>query len=200
MLTKEDLLTCDTIPNIKEISLKLYKEFAEEFLLGKIFHYTFTDGTDLSVKFTEWGIYHMLCIHHINGHIGGDKFFDMIDEGLSFEAFEADRALKFRFKKYKKRITMFACVYYTLINGKVFYLPSGKVNGTANVRMDYLIFKSMDNISPVGITQNGINIGIRNEKGIYVPLTILISKNSHIEEYIQTEEIRVVKSLEIIES
>lgn len=165
MLTKEDLLVCDILPNIKNVSLKLYKEFVEEFLLGKVFHYTFTDGTDLCVEFTEWGSYHMLCIQHINGRIGGESFFDKIDEKLSFHDFETDNAMKFRFKKHKKRIAMFACVYNTLVNGKVFYIPSGKVYGTASVRMDYIVYQSISNISPTGITQNGINIGIRNEKG-----------------------------------
>lgn len=199
MLTKEDLLVCDTIPNVRNVSLKLYKEFAETFLLGKVFHYSFTDGTDLCVEFTEWGIYHMLCIHHINGRIGGDSFFDKINEGLSFDDFEADNALKFRFKKYKKRITMFACVYNTLINGKVFYIPSGNVYGTAGVQMDYIIYQGINNVSPSGITQNGINIGIRNIKGRYIPLTILISKHSDIEEYIKTEELKIVRKLEIID-
>ena len=55
MLTKEYLLMCDTPPNIRDVSLELYKEFAEEYLLDKIFHYTFLDGTELNLEFTEWG-------------------------------------------------------------------------------------------------------------------------------------------------
>lgn len=97
----------------------------------------------------------------------------------------------------KKRITMFACVYNCLKTGTVFYLPSGKVNGTASVQMDYIIYQILNNVSPTGITQNGINIGIRKEHNIYVPLTILVSKHSDVEEYVKTEELKVVKKLEI---
>ena len=82
MLTKEDLLVCTTPPNIKDISLKLYKEFSEEYLIGKVFHYSFLDGTELDVEFTEWCIYHMLGIQHINGKIGSDTFFEKIANGL----------------------------------------------------------------------------------------------------------------------
>ena len=131
MLTKEDLLMCDTPPNIRDVSLELYKEMDN------------------------------------------------------------------RFKKAKKRITSFACMYNCLRTGTVFYIPSGIVNGTVSVYMNYIVHRKINNISPTGITQNGINIGIRREKGIYTPLTILISKASDLEEYIKTEDLKIVKSLEI---
>ena len=111
MLTKEDLRVCNTAPNIRDVSLELYKEFAEEYLMDKVFHYTFFDGTDLTLEITEWGIYHMLGIQHINGKIGGDTFFKKISDGLSFKDFEQKQSMSNRFKKMKKRITMFACVY-----------------------------------------------------------------------------------------
>lgn len=198
MLTKEELLTCETAPNIRDVSLSLYKEFAEEYLMGKVFHYTFTDGTELNIEFTEWGIYHMLSIQHINGKIGGDNLFEKIKNGLCFDDFKKTDAMKIRFQKQKKRITMFACVYKCLCEGKVFYLPSGKVNGTSNVKMDYIIYRELNNISPSGISKNGLNVGIRKENGVFVPLTILKSKNSNIEEYIKTEELKIVNSFEII--
>lgn len=197
MLTKEDLLVCSTPPNIKDVSLELYKEFAEEYLIGKVFHYSFLDGTELDVEFTEWGIYHMLGIQHINGKIGSDTFFDKISDGLTFDDFTKKQSVNNRFKKNKKRITMFACVYDCLKTGTVFYLPSGKVNGTLSVQMDYIVYKKLNNISPTGITQNGINVGIRKENNEYIPLTILVSKHSDVEEYIKQEDLKIVKSLEI---
>lgn len=197
MLTKEDLLMCDTPPNIRDVSLELYKAFAEEYLIGKVFHYTFFDGTELNLEFTEWGIYHMLGIQHINGKIGSDTFFNRISEGLTFADFQKKKSMDNRFKKAKKRITSFACMYNCLKTGTVFYIPSGKVNGTVSVYMNYIVHRKINNISPTGITQNGINIGIRREKGIYTPLTILISKASDLEEYIKTEDLKIIKSLEI---
>ena len=79
-----------------------------------------------------------------------------------------------RFKKTKKRITAFAYTQNCLRTGIVFYIPSGKVKGTASVQMNYIVHRKINNVSPTGITQNGINIGIRSEKGVYTPLTILI--------------------------
>ena len=197
MLTKEDLLTCDRAPNIRDISLALYKDFAEEYLMNKVFHYTFTDGTELNIEFTEWGIYHMLSIQHIDGKIGGDRFFEKIKNGLCFDDFKKTDAMKERFKKQKKRITLFACVYKCLCEGKVFYIPSGKVGGTASVNMDYIVFRELNNISPSGNSKNGLNVGIRRENGIFVPLTILKSNNSDVEQYIKNEELKIVRTFEI---
>lgn len=197
MLTKEDLLMCDRPPNIRDVSLELYKAFAEEYLIGKVFHYTFLDGTELNLEFTEWGIYHMLGIQHINGKIASDTFFNRISMGLTFADFQKKKSMDNRFKKTKKRITAFACTYNCLRTGTVFYIPSGKVKGTASVQMNYIVHRKINNVSPTGITQNGINIGIRSEKGVYIPLTILISKASDLEEYIKSEDLKIVKSLEI---
>lgn len=197
MLAKEDLLVCKTPPNIRDVSLQLYKEFVETYLIDKIFHYSFLDGTELDVEFTEWGIYHMLSIQHINGKINRNNFFQEISNGLSFDDFVKDKSINNRFKKYKKRITLFACVYDTLKTGTAFYIPSGKVKGTGSVQMDYMVHKKYNIVSPTGNVQNGNNIGIREENGVYVPLTILISKQSDLEEYINDEELKIVRQLEI---
>lgn len=199
MLTKEDLLVCQAPPNIKDVSLALYKAFAEEYLIGRIFRYTFTDGSVLNVQFTEWGIYHMLAIQHINGKIDRNNFFEQIEAGLDLNELQATDALKYRFKKFKKRITTFACIYQVMISGKIFYMPTGCVEGTSSVQMDYIAYKAFVNISPTGKTMNGLNVGIRENGGIFVPLTMLISRNSNIEEYIETAVPKIVKCLEIID-
>lgn len=46
-----------------------------------------------------------------------------------------DKSINNRFKNYKKRIILFACVYNSMKKGTVFYIPSGKVRRTANIRM-----------------------------------------------------------------
>lgn len=51
---------------------------------------------------------------------------------------------------------MFACVYYVLLNGTIFYLPNKRVRNTAEVEMDYIVYQKLENISPHGITYNGI--------------------------------------------
>lgn len=49
MFTKEALLSCSTAPNINSISLELYKEFSEEYLIPNIFHYDFLDGDSIDI-------------------------------------------------------------------------------------------------------------------------------------------------------
>ena len=51
MLTKEDLLTQDSKPLLKDISLKLYKEFCTDILLKKRFHYYFSVTLNLVKTF-----------------------------------------------------------------------------------------------------------------------------------------------------
>lgn len=190
MLTKEDLLCLDTPPLIKDVSLELYKEFSVDYLLPRKFIYHFSDGSKIDVEFTEWGIYHMLSIQHINNRIKNSEFFQKIDAGLTFEDFKIDDAIKGRFKDQKKRITMFACIYNTLRKGQAFYIPSGKVKNTNNVRVDYILYRTLDN-------NNGMNLGIRQELGKYIPLTILISKQSSLMNYVDVENLKLVEKLEI---
>lgn len=61
--------------------------------------------------------------------------------------------------------------------------------------MDYIAYQKLENISPHGITYNGINVGIRKCEEVYVPLTILVSPNSNVEEYITDEQLKIVKSV-----
>lgn len=192
MLTKEELLDLDVPPLIKNVSLELYKEFSVDYLLARKFIYYFSDGSKINVEFTEWGIYHMLSIQHINNRIRNSEFFQKIDEGLTFDDFKVDVAVRARFKDQKKRISMFACTYNTLRKGQAFYIPSGKVKNTNNVKVDYILYRTLDN-------NNGMNVGIRKELDKFVPLTILISKQSSLMNYIDVENFKLVERLEIID-
>lgn len=190
MLTKEDLLCLDTPPLIKDVSLGLYKEFSVDYLLARKFIYYFSDGSKINLEFTEWGIYHMLSIQHINSRIKNKDFFQKVDDGLSFDDFKVDDAIKARFKNQKKRISLFACTYNTLRKGQAFYVPSGKVKNTNNVNVDYILYRTLD-------SNIGMNIGIRQELGKYVPLTVLVSKQSSLMNYVDVENFKLVERLEI---
>lgn len=196
MLTKEDLLELDSTPLLKNVSLELYRDFSLTYLMPRKFLYHFSDGTTLNVGFEEWGIYHMLAIQHIDNRIKNNKFFQRISEGLSFTDFKINNAINDRFKKQKKRIAMFACTYNTLRKGQAFYIPSGKVKNTNNVEVDYILYRPLQNN---GGNNNGMNVGIRLEDGKYVPLTILISKQSALMDYVDIENFKLVEKLEIFD-
>lgn len=44
-----------------------------------------------------------------------------------------------------------------------------------------------------------MNIGIRYENGKYIPITILISKQSALMDYVDTEDYKLVEKLEILD-
>ena len=200
MLTKEDLLNLDSAPLLRDVSLELYKDFSCTYLLPRNFLYHFSDGTSINVEFEEWGIYHMLAVHYIDYSIKNDEFFQRIDKWLSFADFKVNDAIKDRFKKRKKRIAMFACIYNTLRKGQVFYIPSGKVKNTNNVEVDYILYRTLHNNSGNNNgNSNGMNVGIRLEDGKYVPLTILISKQSALMDYVDVENFKLVEKLEIFD-
>lgn len=191
MLTKDDLILQSTLPNVSDISLSMYIEFSEEILMKRKLHYFFADQTEIIVEFREWGIYHMLSIQHINSRIKNHTFFEAVHDGLELSSFEEDRAIKQRYKKQKQRITAFSCLYYSLIHGDTFFIPSGHVKNTAKVEADYLVFHMSDT--------KGLNFGLRKVGDIYVPITILLSKASAPEEYLEDSIKKDVKRLEILD-
>ena len=191
MLTKDDLFEQCTLPNIKDISLELYKNFSIDVLLKQKFHYYFTDDSEIIIEFREWGIYHMLAIHHIDNRINKNNFFEKIDNGLKLETFERDIATKQRYKKRKTRITAFSCIYNTLLNGTAFYLPSGRVKNTANVEVDYIIFDRIDG--------KGINYGLRKVGDVHVPITILLAGSTKATYYLEESEFKLIKRVDVLD-
>ena len=65
VLHSNDLLTIETMPSWSDISLALYKEFSEQYLIPTIFRYYLENGEIIDVRFEEWAIYHILGIQHI---------------------------------------------------------------------------------------------------------------------------------------
>lgn len=126
MITKEQLLTLDTFPHIKDISLKLYKDFCVDILFKRRFHYYFTDGTDMIVEFREWGVYHMLSIQHIDYTIPKDDFFHRIDSGLELSDFTINNSIKQRYRKEKRAYyNVCMCLFFVTLWASV--LLTGKI-------------------------------------------------------------------------
>lgn len=53
MLHSNDLLTIKTMPSWSDISLALYKEFSEQYLIPTIFRYYLENGEIIDVRFKE---------------------------------------------------------------------------------------------------------------------------------------------------
>ena len=127
MLHSSELLMIEAMPSWSDISLSLYKEFSERYLLTTVFRYYLENGRIIDVGFTEWSIYHMLGMQHINGKISKTKFFEEIENGLDFDVFMKDKKSRKRLNDFKHRIRMFGCVYQIMKNKKLFYVSENNL-------------------------------------------------------------------------
>lgn len=165
MLTVSDLLCRETMPTWNDISFRLYKDFSVQHLLNRRFEYHLVNGSVINVEFKEWAMKHLWSIQHIDASIDKNCLFVMIDSGLDISTFMADNRKRKKLLHYKDRIRMFACIYYIMKSGNLFYVKNGIIEGT-RVKINYIRSKI--------ISAKGVNVGMRLEEGVYVPLTVLI--------------------------
>lgn len=191
MLTIEELCQLTEMPAWADISLSLYKKFTIDYLLPKTFRYYFVHGGSIDVEFKEWGMRHIWALHHVDNRIKKNELFTKIDNGLDFNNIAITKKIKKRLIDNRDRIRMFACVNYILKEGNIFFIEGGKLKDS-DVRVDYLKSKI--------ISGKGVNVGLRFEEGVYVPLTILIDKAIDPQKTIRGLTRLNVARLEIIES
>lgn len=173
-----------------DISLQLYKDFSTIHLFPKIFRYHLANNTVIDVAFKEWAMHHLWAIHHIDYRIDKHNLFNKIDAGLSFATFARDRQMKRRLMDYRDRLRMFSCIYMILKTGTLFYVHNGVLSGT-KVKIDYIKSEIIDT--------KGVNIGMRYEDGVYVPITMLIDRAINPTKTTQGLSAIPVLKLEIIE-
>lgn len=197
MLHSSDLLVINTMPSWSDISLALYKEFSELYLLPSVFRYHLENECVIDVRFEEWAIYHMLGIQHINGKISKTKFFEEIENGLDFDLFIQNKKLKKRLNDFKHRIRMFACIYQIMKDEKLFYVREKQL-GDSSVKADYIKYALIDN--------KGANVGIRYFENQYIAYTMLIDRNSNptatVEGLlpIKIEKLEIIRNGEIVDT
>ena len=158
------------MPSWSDISLKLYKEFSEKYLIPNTFRYHLEDNIVLDVGFTDWSIYHLLGIQHINGKISKKDFFRAIERGLDFDSFFMNESQRKRLFDYKYRIRAFGCIYKIMKSKDLFYVKDKKLLNS-DVKTDYIKYELVDN--------KGINVGIRSFDEKYIVYTMLISRSSN---------------------
>ena len=144
MLHSNDLLTIETMPSWSDISLALYKEFSEQYLIPTIFRYYLENGEIIDVRFKEWAIYHILGIQHINGKISKTKFFEEIENRLDLDSFMENKKLKKRLNDFKHRIRMFGCIYQIMKDEELFYIKDKQLKDSS-VKADYIKYALIDN-------------------------------------------------------
>ncbi len=170
MLNVKDLLECETMPKWADISLMLYKDFSLKYLISTVFRYHLEGGIVIDVHFTEWSIYHLLGIQHINGKINKSEFFDLISNGMDFDTFQESSKMRKRFFDMKYRIRSFACIYKILTNESMFYVPAGAIKN-GNIPLSYLKYSLIDG--------KGVCLGVRKMDGVYTAYTLIVDRSSH---------------------
>ena len=197
MLHSNDLLTIETMPSWSDISLALYKEFSEQYLIPTIFRYYLANGEIIDVRFEEWAIYHILGIQHINGKISKTKFFEEIENGLDLDSFMENKKLKRRLNDFKHRIRMFGCIYQIMKDEELFYIKDKQLKDSS-VKADYIKYALIDN--------KGANVGIRYFENQYIAYTMLIDRSINptatVEGLIpiRIEKLEIIRDGEIVET
>lgn len=108
---------------------------------------------------------HLWSIQHVDSTIDKNMLFSLIDNGLDIGTFMSNNTKKKKLLHYKDRVRMFACIYYIMKMGNLFYVKNGVLDGT-KIKINYIKSKV--------ISEKGVNLGMRLEEGVYVPSTILI--------------------------
>lgn len=192
MIQRDYLLTQSAKPGIKNVSLALYRQFYEDVLMHRAFYYVLQDCTVLCVKFAPLSLYHLLGIQHIDRNINVNTFYSDIDNGLDFPVFRQNKRVKKRFIDMLDRLEMFSCTYHSMKFCRLFSVPSGLVNGTAQVNADYIIYSD--------IQGEGMSIGLRNtEDDELIPITILADRKTHPQKHIDPNHEKHISKLYIME-
>lgn len=179
MLTKQDLLTQNKIPEISDITLKLYVEFFEENLHGKIYEYKLNNGWNIKLKLDKSRVHHLLGIQHIDNTIDKNTFIDDIKDGkVTISMLKDNNGKKRRFNDMKDRILMFSCIYYLLEHCFCFYVPTGIVPNS-RVPADFLLFNL--------VSEKGLQLAVKKNKDneYYKTMSLMPSRAANNDKYIK---------------
>lgn len=102
-----------------------------------------------------------------------------------------NKSMKKRLTDNRDRIRAFACIYDLLRNGDTFWVECGKLKGT-EIEIDYLKSKN--------ISSKGVNLGMRTEGDVCVPITMLIDRAIDSNKTIRGLMECLVARMEILES
>lgn len=193
MLTEHDLLKLKYIPELDDISFELYNHFYQNYLSKITFRYHLLNGQTIDLKFQSYSIPHMLAMHKYDSVNKNKDFYQLVLNNtisINYYLQHPVKSVRDNFRKYRKRICAFACVYTILRNGSMFYLPDNYIQG--KIKADYEWFEI--------ISEKGITIGTREcmeEPGIQAPITILVAGKDNPQKHIANGSIVYVEKLEI---
>ncbi len=151
MLTQNDLLSINSISNIKDVSLGLYKNFFDDILCKRLFIYSLEDGGEVKLAFQEPHLLHILGIQHILGrNYKATKFNDEIKSGImTFE--ELEKRNNIVFNDFTDRFLNFSNLYHVITNCSIIYFDkktyekNKSSNQSSFMDFSYILYKDLEN-------------------------------------------------------
>lgn len=151
MLTANDLLGVNNITNFDDISLKLYKEFMDNFLCNRIFVYTTEDDNKIKLVFQETNLLHILGAQHILGENYKAKKFNekILNDKMTFK--ELERINSIVFNDFTDRFLNYTNLYHVLTNCEVIYFDKDtydknrKSTEQSLMNFTYILYKDINN-------------------------------------------------------
>jgi hypothetical protein len=151
MLTQNDLLSINSISNISDVSLILYKKFFDNILCKRLFIYSLEDGSEVKLAFQETHLLHILGIQHILGrNYKASKFNDGINSGtMTFE--ELEKRNNIIFNDFTDRFLNFSNLYHVITNCSMIYFDkktyekNKSSKETTLMDFSYILYKDLEN-------------------------------------------------------
>ena len=151
MLTANDLLGVNNITNFDDISLKLYKEFMDNFLCNRIFIYTTEDDNKIKLVFQETNLLHIFGAQHILGENYKAKKFNekILNDKMTFK--ELERINSIVFNDFTDRFLNYTNLYHVLTNCEVIYFDKDtydknrKSTEQSLMNFTYILYKDINN-------------------------------------------------------
>lgn len=150
MLSVTDLLTIQSLPHEKDISLQTIQQFYKEHLCGKVFiiHLDDEDRKTVKLRFEEKHLCHLLGIHYVVKKLKnkydyiGEKGYKKVENGtVTFDFLKTTN--KDWFKSKKKRMLYFPFIYQIVQRPLV--IVFSLENLTTRLDVDIILYNHTDN-------------------------------------------------------
>ncbi|MED3346598.1 MULTISPECIES: PBECR4 domain-containing protein [Bacteria] len=193
MLSVTDLLTLNTKPSLKDITLQTIQEFYSEHLCKKVFIFEL-DSPDfplVRLRFEEDNFCHLLGIQHVlKSQKGGTSYigqegYNLIKKGtVTFDFMKTKN--KQGFKSKKNRMLYFPFVYQVLNSPTI--TKFSRAHLTTNIDLDILFYTQTHNI------YLHLGLGQDNTTDYFYPKTFYDRKRN---DHIDGQEELTLKSMSI---
>ncbi len=189
MLTFQDLIEIDRIPEENELTLQVLVDYYEQYLCRRVFIFELVNGESVKLFFRDaTEIFHVSGIEHIykGTPMDGTRFLTGIKKGeIDFNIVKNRN--QSAYKDFEIRIRSMACIDTVIKNCEYLFFPGGKIP-ESDIRIKYLLLKGLD--------EKNIHLGIDTyKKGRpYFAKTLLITEGEQKEKFIDRadERLRVV--------